>query len=294
MKIKKAVITAAGLGTRFLPATKVMPKPMLPVFDKPTIQYIMEEIKTSGIDKVAIIVSPDSNIIKEHFSKNAVLEDSLKNMSKTDLLDIYNQTLDFCEIEFVVQKKPNGLAHALLVAEDFVNNEPFALLMGDEIYLNDGKNPSCLDTLIKEYLSTGVSQVNTMSVFGDDVSKYGNLLIEDTIDGKLKVLDLVEKPSLQDAFSNYGSLGRYVLSPTIFKHIKDTMPNTDKEVFLTDALRSLSKTEGLYACEFTDERFDIGDKLGYVKANVVYALKNQNISDDLKIWLKNIANWFPL
>jgi UTP--glucose-1-phosphate uridylyltransferase len=289
MKIKKAVITAAGLGTRFLPATKVMPKPMLPVFDKPTIQYIMEEIKTSGIDKVAIIVSPDSNIIKEHFSKNAVLEDSLKNMSKTDLLDIYNQTLDFCEIEFIVQKTPNGLAHALLVAEDFVNNEPFALLMGDEIYLNDGKNPSCLDTLIKEYLSTGVSQVNTMSVFGDDVSKYGNLLIEDTIDGKLKVLDLVEKPSLQDAFSNYGSLGRYVLSPTIFKHIKDTMPNTDKEVFLTDALRSLSKTEGLYACEFTDERFDIGDKLGYVKANVVYALKNQNISDDLKIWLKNIA-----
>jgi UTP--glucose-1-phosphate uridylyltransferase len=266
-----------------------MPKPMLPVFDKPTIQYIMEEIKTSGIDKVAIIVSPDSNIIKEHFSKNAVLEDSLKNMSKTDLLDIYNQTLDFCEIEFIVQKTPNGLAHALLVAEDFVNNEPFALLMGDEIYLNDGKNPSCLDTLIKEYLSTGVSQVNTMSVFGDDVSKYGNLLIEDTIDGNLKVLDLVEKPSLQDAFSNYGSLGRYVLSPTIFKHIKDTMPNTDKEVFLTDALRSLSKTEGLYACEFTDERFDIGDKLGYVKANVVYALKNQNISDDLKIWLKNIA-----
>ena len=289
MKIKKAVITAAGLGTRFLPATKVMPKPMLPVFDKPTIQYIMEEIKTSGIEKVAIIVSPDSNIIREHFSKNAVLENSLKNTLKTDLLDIYNQTLDFCEIEFIVQKIPNGLAHALLVAEDFVDNEPFALLMGDEIYLNDGKNPTCLDTLINQYTLTGISQVNTMSVFGDDVSKYGNLLVEDTVDGKIRVLDLIEKPSLEDAFSNYGSLGRYVLSPTFFKYIKQTLPNTDKEVFLTDALRALAENEGLYACDFTDERFDIGDKLGYVKANVVYALKNQTISEDLKNWLKDLA-----
>ncbi|MBO5285431.1 MAG: UTP--glucose-1-phosphate uridylyltransferase [Clostridia bacterium] len=289
MKIKKAVITAAGLGTRFLPATKVIPKPMLPVYDKPTIQYIMEEIKSAGIEKVAVIVSPDCDIIKEHFSKNHVLEESLINTNKNDLLSVYKDTLSFGDIEFIVQKEANGLAHAVLVAEDFVGNEPFALLMGDEIYLNDGKTPSCLSILIDEYVKTGVSQVNTIDVFGDDVSKYGNLSVMDTADGKLKVLDIIEKPSLEEAFSNYGSVGRYVLSPSIFKYIKDTMPNDGKEVYLTNALRAMAENEGLNACSFGDVRFDIGDKVGYVKANVVYALKNETVKEDLVDWLKNYA-----
>ena len=177
----------------------------------------------------------------------------------------------------------------MLVAEDFVGNEPFALLMGDEIYLNDGKTPSCLSILIDEYVKTGVSQVNTIDVFGDDVSKYGNLSVMDTADGKLKVLDIIEKPSLEEAFSNYGSVGRYVLSPSIFKYIKDTMPNDGKEVYLTNALRAMAENEGLNACSFGDVRFDIGDKVGYVKANVVYALKNETVKEDLVDWLKNYA-----
>lgn len=286
MRVKKAVITAAGLGTRFLPATKVIPKPMLPVFDKPTIQYIMEEIKSAGIEKVAIIISPDGDIIKDYFSANPVLEENLLKTGKTTLYDIVMQIKSY-NVEFIVQDVPNGLANAVYCAKDFVNNEPFALLMGDEIYLEDGIHQSCLNKLISEYLTTGVSQVNTVEVFGDDVSKYANLEVLDTPDGRLKIIDIKEKPSLEEAFSNYGGVGRYVLSPEIFKHIDETRPDGDEEVYLTDALRALALSEGLYACPFDDIRYDIGDKAGYVKANVDYALKDEKVGAEIYAYLKD-------
>ena len=289
MKIKKAVIPAAGLGTRFLPATKAVPKPMLPVFNKPTIQYVVEEAVNAGIEEIAIIVSPESEVIKNHFSKNAVLEENLINTGKSKLYDIAVKTRNLCKIEFIVQPTPNGLAGAVLMAERFAQNQPFALLLGDEIYAKNGEK-SCLEKLCEEYLITGASQVASEEVFGDDITKYGNFDYVTDGDGRLKVINLVEKPSITEAFSNMASLGRAVLSPSVFKHIKDSMKNSDGEVYLTDAYIALAETEGLYACEYTDTRYDIGDKVGYVKANLEYALKDDACKEDLVGYIKELSN----
>lgn len=289
MKIKKAVIPAAGLGTRFLPATKAVPKPMLPVFNKPTIQYIVEEAINAGIEEIAIIVSPESEVIKNHFSKNTVLEENLKSRGKTELYDIAVKTRNLCKIEFICQPTPNGLAGAVLMAERFVQNQPFALLLGDEIYSkNDEK--SCLEKLCQEYLTTGASQIASAEVFGDDITKYGNFDYVTDTDGRLKVINLVEKPAINEAFSNMASFGRAVLSPNIFTYIKESMKNYDGEAYLTDAYLALAETEGLYACEYTDTRFDIGDKVGYVKANVEYALKDGDCKEDLIGYIKELSN----
>lgn len=288
MKVKKAVITAAGLGTRFLPATKIIPKPMLPVFDKPAIQYIVEEIFDAGITDVAIIVAPDSKDIERHFSEYPRLENNLKERGKTELYDIALKTRSFGKITYIVQDNPTGLADAVACAEDFVKNEPFALLMGDEIYDYSSVKKSCLKTLIEEYERTSISQVNTIDVFGDDVSKYGNLDAEYECD-RLKVKNIIEKPSVAEAFSNFASVGRYVLSPSIFGYIRSTRPNGADEVYLTHALKALAENEGLYACGFDEKRYDIGDKAGYVEANVDFALKNEKIKDELKDYFKKIS-----
>lgn len=289
MKVKKAVITAAGLGTRFLPATKIVPKPMLPVFDKPTIQYIMEEINDAGISDVAIIISPNSTDIKRHFSEYPLLENNLKETGKKELYDIAMKTRSFGDITYVVQEKPTGLADAVLCAESFACGEPFALLMGDEIYDYSSVKTSCLKKLISEYEETGASQVNTINVFGDDVSKYGNLDAEFE-GGRLKVKNIIEKPSLSEAFSNLGSVGRYVLSPKVFDYIKSTRLETGGgEVYLTGALKALAENDGLYACEFDEKRYDIGDKAGYIEANVDFALKNEKIKEELKDYLKSLS-----
>lgn len=288
MKVKKAVITAAGLGTRFLPATKIVPKPMLPVFDKPTIQYIMEEIEDAGIHDVAIIISPNSTDIKRHFSEYPLLENNLKETGKKELYDVAMKTRSFGNITYVVQEKPTGLADAVLCAESFSDGEPFALLMGDEIYDYSSVQTSCLKKLINEYEETGASQVNTINVFGDDVSKYGNLDAEYD-GGRLKVKNIIEKPSLSEAFSNLGSVGRYVLSPKVFGYIKSTRPAEGGEVYLTGALKALADNDGLYACEFDEKRYDIGDKAGYIEANVDFALKNKKIKEELKDYLKSLS-----
>ncbi|MBO7187541.1 MAG: UTP--glucose-1-phosphate uridylyltransferase [Clostridia bacterium] len=288
MKIKKAVIAAAGLGTRFLPITKAVPKPMLPVFDKPTIQYIMEEIKSAGIEKTAIIVSGDCPVIKNHFSEAKVLEENLKQTGKKDLYDIAMATRDFGEIEFIIQPTPNGLAGALLCAEDFIAGEPFALLLGDEIYANKDGDKSCLKKLIDEYEKTGVSQIAAMEVFGDDISKYGNFAVNEK-SGYNAVYDIIEKPSLSDALSNLAAMGRYALSSEIFTFIKELFKTQTKgEVYLTDALKDMANSIGLYACPFNDARYDIGDKVGYIKANIEYSLKNEKVSSEIKEYLKEL------
>lgn len=287
MKIKKAIIPAAGLGTRFLPITKAVPKPMLPVVDKPNIQYIAEELKKAGIDEIVIVVSPDSEVIMRHFSDAPELEKRLLSDGKKDLYEIERATCDF-NVQFAVQKEPNGLAGAILCAEEYIGDEPFALLLGDEmIYTAEGEQ-SCMERLADIFDKTGKSVIATMEVFGDDVSKYGNIGIESEEDGVLTVNAIVEKPSIAEALSNNAIIGRYVLAGGIMSKLKALKPKGN-EIYLTDVLDELAKKGELLASTFEGTRYDVGDKLGFIKANVEYALRNKEIGEDFKAYIKEIG-----
>ncbi len=287
-KIEVAVIPAAGLGTRFLPITKAIPKPMLPVFDKPTIQYIVEELKDSGIDEVIIVVGPESDIIKNHFSQNKNLEDRLLFDKKTELYEIAVTPTKY-NVKFVVQPTPNGLAGAILCAKDLINNRPFALLLGDElIHTSDGQI-HCIKKLSDIYAKTGKSVIATMEVFGDDVSKYGNIGIKDETDGIIEVDCVVEKPSLSEALSNNAIIGRYVLDYSVIEHVEKLKPK-GSEICFTDALQILAREGKLLATDFEGERFDVGDKLGYVKANVKIALEKAEAKEGVCEFIKELSN----
>lgn len=286
-KVKKAIIPAAGLGTRFLPITKAVPKPMLSVLDKPTIQYITEELSGLGIEEIIIVVSPDSEVIKKHFSPAPVLEERLIADGKKKLYDIAMKTREF-NVKFVEQKVANGLAGAILCAEPYVKDEPFALLLGDELlYAEDGDVP-CIKRLIEIYEKTGKSVIAAMEVFGDDVSKYGNIGIKTEEDGVITVEKIVEKPPLTDALSNYAVIGRYVLSGEVMGMLKKLSPRNG-EIYLTDALDELSSRGDLLASPFTDKRYDVGDKFGYIKANIEFALKSEEIGKDTADYIKELA-----
>lgn len=282
-RLRKAVIPAAGLGTRFLPITKVIPKPMLSVLDKPTIQYIAEELSSVGIEEIIIVVSPDSDIIKKHFSKADALKERLLSDNKMDLYEVLEKTEKF-KVQFVVQEVANGLAGAILCAEPFVKDQPFALLLGDELICADGEQKPCMKRLAEIFEQTGKSVIATMEVFGDDVSKYGNIGISDETDGVMQVNAIVEKPSVNEALSNNAIIGRYVLSGEVMGMLKSLKPHGN-EIYLTDALDTLAKDGKLLASCFEGERYDVGDKLGYVKANVELALKSKEIGKDLKEYL---------
>ena len=287
MKVRKAIIPAAGLGTRFLPITKAVPKPMLSVVDKPTIQYITEELSECGIEEIIIVVSPGSDVIEKHFGKAEELEKRLLSDGKTELYNIERETQKF-NVKFVEQKVANGLAGAILCAEEYVKNEPFALLLGDELlYAEKGQKP-CIKSLIETYEKTGLSVIAAMEVFGDDVSKYGNIGIKSEKDGVILVDKIVEKPSVNDALSNYAIIGRYVMSEDVMDMLKKLTPRKN-ELYFTDTLDELSASEKLLACTFEDTRYDVGDKLGYVKANVEFALKNKQIGEDVKKYIKELA-----
>ncbi len=287
MKLKKAIIPAAGLGTRFLPITKAIPKPMLSVVDKPTIQYIAEELSSVGIDEIVVVVSPGSDIIKNHFGPAEDLEKRLLSDGKTELYEIERQTQKF-NVKFVVQEEANGLAGAILCAEPFVNDEPFALLLGDELlYANQGEKP-CIKRLAEIFEQTGKSVIATMEVFGDDVSKYGNIGIAEENDGIMQVNDIVEKPSVNEALSNNAVIGRYVLSGEVMSMLKNLKPHGN-EIYLTDALKALAERGDLLASCFEGERYDVGDKLGYIKANVALALKSKELRKDVAEYIKNLA-----
>ena len=287
-KVKKAVIPAAGLGTRFLPITKAIPKPMLSVLDKPTIQYIVEELSSLGIEDVIIVVSPDSDVIKRHFSKNEILEERLIADGKTELYDILKNTERF-NVTFVVQEQANGLAGAILCAKEFINGEPFALLLGDElIYASENQTP-CMKTLVDIFESTGKSVIATMEVFGDDVSKYGNIGIGSEEDGIISVNAIIEKPAITEALSNNAIIGRYVLSGDIISMLEKLTPRKN-EIYLTDALEDLAKQNKLLASAFEGKRYDVGDKLGYVKANVEYALRSKEIGEDTLNYIKELTS----
>ena len=286
-KIKRAVIPAAGLGTRFLPITKAVPKPMLPVVDKPTIQYIVEELDALGIEEIIIVISPSVPVIENHFGKNASLEKRLLLDGKKALYEIAKKARSF-NVKFVVQPTPNGLAGALLCAEKYVKNEPFALLLGDELlYAKEGQT-SCIKDLIDIYEKTGKSVIATMEVFGDDVSKYGNIGIKAENDGIIEVSELLEKPSLAEALSNNAIIGRYVLSGEVMGMLKNLKPH-GSEIYLTDALCDLAKSGKLLASTINCERYDVGDKLGYIKANVELALMHDEIKEEVKKYILELA-----
>ena len=286
-KLKKAIIPAAGLGTRFLPITKAVPKPMLSVLDKPTIQYIAEELSSVGIEDVVIVVSPGSDVIKKHFGENAELESRLLSDGKQKLYEIALETRKF-NVSFAVQHEANGLAGAILCAEPFVKDEPFALLLGDElIYAGENDKP-CMKRLAEIYESTGKSVIATMEVFGDDVSKYGNIGIAEEEDGVMTVSAIVEKPSVNEALSNNAIIGRYVLSGEVMGMLKNLKPHGN-EIFLTDALDELAASGKLLASCFEGERYDVGDKFGYIRANVEFALKSKEIGKETAEYIVQLA-----
>lgn len=286
-KLRKAIIPAAGLGTRFLPITKAVPKPMLSVLDKPTIQYIAEELSTVGIDEIVIVISPDSDVIVKHFGENKTLSDRLKADGKEYLYKIEEKTRSF-NVKFVVQEVANGLAGAILCAEKYIGNEPFALLLGDELlYAGEGEKP-CMKRLAEIYEKTGKSVIATMEVFGDDVSKYGNIGISDEEDGVMTVNAIVEKPSVNEALSNNAIIGRYVLSGEVMGMLKTLTPKNN-EIYLTDALDELAKRGDLLASLFDGKRYDVGDKFGYIKANVEFALMSSEIGEDTAEYIKELA-----
>ena len=286
-QVKKAIIPAAGLGTRFLPITKAVPKPMLPVLDKPTIQYIAEELSRAGIEDIVIVISPDSGVIEKHFGAAEELEKRLLSDGKQKLYEIEKATQAF-NVKFVVQKEANGLAGAILCAEEYIKDEPFALLLGDEIIYADKDEQSCMERLKEVYEKTGKSVIATMEVFGDDVSKYGNLGIAEEKDGIMRVNAIKEKPSVVEALSNNAIIGRYILAGGIMTELKKLKPRNN-EIYLTDVLDDLAAKGELYATNFCGVRYDVGDKLGFIKANVEYAMRSAEIGEDVKAYIKETA-----
>ncbi|MBO4594543.1 MAG: UTP--glucose-1-phosphate uridylyltransferase [Clostridia bacterium] len=286
-KITKAVIPAAGLGTRFLPITKAVPKPMLSVLDKPTIQYIVEELESVDIKDVLIVVSPGSDVIKKHFGAAEELEKRLLSDGKTELYEIAMATRKF-NVSFVEQKVANGLAGAILCAEDFVKGEPFALLLGDELlYAEKGETP-CIKRLAEVYGKTGKTTLAAMEVFGDDLSKYGNMGVKTEKDGIIYVDRIVEKPSVNDALSNYAIIGRYIIGAEVMDMLKTLTPRNN-EIYLTDAFDILAARGDLVASGFEGKRYDVGDKAGYVKANIEFALKSEETREEIAGFIKELA-----
>lgn len=287
-KVTKAIIPAAGLGTRFLPITKAVPKPMLSVIDKPTIQFICEELSASGITDVVVVVSPGSDVIEKHFSPAKTLEDRLLSDGKQKLYDVAMETLKY-DIHFVEQKIPNGLAGAILCAEPFINGEPFALLLGDElIYAGENDTP-CIKKLVDIYEKTGKSVIATMEVFGDDVSKYGNIgVASEDEDGVMTISKIVEKPSINEALSNNAIIGRYVMDGKVMDMLKKLTPRKN-ELYFTDVLDELAEKGEMLASGFDGIRYDVGDKFGYVKANIEYALRSDELCAQTKELIKELA-----
>lgn len=283
-KIRKAIIPAAGLGTRFLPATKAQPKEMLPIVDKPTIQYIIEEAVASGIEEILIITGRSKKCIEDHFDKSVELELELEKSGKEEMLKMVRDISDMVDIHFIRQKEPKGLGHAISCAKTFVGNEPFAVLLGDDIVYNEGK--PCLKQLIDCYDEYNTSVLGVQTVEAKDVNKYGivnGIHIEDRV---YKVKGLVEKPAVEEAPSNVAILGRYIITPRIFKILEETKPGKGGEIQLTDALKTLVENEAMYAYNFNGRRYDVGDKLGFLQATVEMALKREGLRDDFIKYLE--------
>ncbi|MCI5566354.1 MAG: UTP--glucose-1-phosphate uridylyltransferase GalU [Veillonellaceae bacterium] len=280
-KIRKAIIPAAGLGTRFLPATKAQPKEMLPIVDKPAIQFIVEEALASGIEEILVIIGRNKRSIEDHFDRSVELELQLKSQGKYEMLKMVQKISDIT-VHFIRQKEARGLGDAVLCARQFIGDEPFAVLLGDDIV--DAEVP-CLSQLIEVYNDLGGSVLGVQQVPQDKVSAYGIVDPEDVKPNVWRARDLVEKPEVDEAPSRLAVLGRYILRPAIFDILEHTRPGRGHEIQLTDAINELAQKEAVYAYNFDGRRYDIGDKEGFLEATVEYALKRPEIRDSFIAYL---------
>ena len=286
-KIRKAIIPAAGFGTRFLPATKAMPKEMLPIVDKPTIQYIAEEILESGIDQILIISGHAKRAIEDHFDSSPELEFHLYEHGKISVLKEIRK-ISSIKIHYVRQQYMRGLGDAILCAKDFVDGEPFGVILGDDVVYHPEK--PALKQLMEQYEQTGGTVIGCQCVAPERVSAYGIIVGKEINDkGLLKVDDMIEKPSISEAPSRVAALGRYVITPEVFEVLEQTAPGKGGEIQLTDALRVMAHAGNVYAYCFEGKRYDTGDKLGFLKATVEYALRRDDLGDDFQTYLKNLT-----
>lgn len=290
-KVRKAVIPAAGLGTRVLPATKVMPKEMLPIVDKPAIQYIVEEAAAAGIEDILIITNRGKGLLEDHFDRAPELERRLAgDPAKEAILNQVVGISKLANIFYVRQKETKGLGHAVLCAKAFVGNEPFAVLYGDDVIIG-GERPACRE-LCEVYEQYGLGVAGIKPVPMADISKYCSLAVE-PVEGKERVFhltDMVEKPSLTEILSNYSILGRVVLPPEIFPILEKTRPGAGGEIQLTDAMKVLAKTRGMMGVEYTGTRYDMGNKFGILQAIVEVALQHPEVQDQFRDYLRGIAS----
>jgi UTP--glucose-1-phosphate uridylyltransferase len=284
-KVRKAIIPAAGRGLRFLPATKAQPKEMLPIVDKPAIQYIVEEAVGSGIEQLLIITGSTKRAIEDHFDKNVELEAHLKAKGKKDLLELVQDISDLVDLHYIRQKEQLGLGHAVYYARQFIGEEPFGVLLGDDIV--QSKTP-CLQQLTELYDEVQSSVLAVMEVPEQDVNKYGILDAVEEKPGVYRVLDLVEKPPVGKAPSRLAIMGRYVLEPGIFPILADTKPGAGGEIQPTDALRVLCREKPIYGLAFEGKRYDVGDKLGYLKATVEFALGRPELAAGFREYLQSL------
>ncbi|WP_434794267.1 UTP--glucose-1-phosphate uridylyltransferase [Terrisporobacter petrolearius] len=285
-RVKKAIIPAAGLGTRFLPATKAQAKEMLPIVDKPTLQYIIEEAIASGIEEILIVTGRNKKCIEDHFDRSVELELELEKKGKSAMLEMVQDISNMVNIHYIRQKEPKGLGHAVHCAKSFIGNEPFAVLLGDDIV--DAKTP-CLKQMINAYDEYKTSILGVQQVDKDKVNKYGILDVKYIEDRVYKVKDMVEKPAIEEAPSNIAILGRYIITPAIFAILENQEPGKGGEIQLTDALQTLATKEAIYAYNFEGRRYDVGDKLGFLEATVDFALKRPELRDDFVEFLRNKA-----
>ncbi|KMJ59016.1 UTP--glucose-1-phosphate uridylyltransferase [Bacillus sp. LL01] len=289
MTIKKVIIPAAGLGTRFLPATKAQPKEMLPIVDKPTIQYIVEEAVQSGIEDIIIVSGRGKRAIEDHFDKSYELEETLEKKEKYDILEEIKSIANLANIHYIRQKEPLGLGHAIWCARKFIGNDAFGVMLGDDIV--KGETP-CLQQLIDVYDRYGSSVVGIQSVPDADVSKYGIVSPkkEKLEENVINVDGFVEKPKLSDAPSNFAIMGRYVLTPEIFEILENTPKGSGGEIQLTDAINTLNGHQQVLAYQFGGIRYDVGDKFGFIKATVDFALDRDDLREEVIEYLNSLAN----
>jgi UTP--glucose-1-phosphate uridylyltransferase len=284
-RIRKAVFPAAGLGTRFLPATKASPKEMLPLVDKPLIQYVVEEAVASGIESVIIVTGRDKTAIEDHFDISFELEHLLRERGKEEALRQVRAISEMARISYVRQREALGLGHAILQARDFVEGEPFAVMLADDIV--DAETPA-LRQMMEVYEKYDAPVIGTMQVEGEAISRFGVIDADKVSEGVYKIIDMVEKPPFTEAPSDLAIIGRYILTPDIFDEIEQTRPGAGGEIQITDAMRSLLKKRPFYAVRFRGTRHDAGDKLGFLIATVEFALKHDDLGPEFREYLRSL------
>lgn len=288
-RVRKAIIPAAGLGTRFLPATKALAKEMLPIVDKPTIQFIVEEARKSGIEDIVVVDGKNKRSIEDHFDSNPELEDNLRAKHKDEMLKLVQETTDV-NIYFIRQSHPRGLGDAVLTARDFIGDEPFVVMLGDDLNNINNNGAPLTKELIDSFHATGASTLAVMRVPHKDTAKYGVINPSKEVEkGLYNVTSFVEKPDPKDAPSDLAIIGRYVFTPEIFDVLAKTKPGKGGEVQLTDAINTLNKTQRVFAHEYKGDRYDVGNKFGWIETNIEYGLNHPEVKDELREYIKELG-----